>query len=948
MGPLESSVLASLPLKKTLNLPATTFPMKANLPVSEPRWLQHWHEIDLSGAIRRLRAGSPTFVLHDGPPYANGAIHLGHALNKILKDFVVKSKTMAGFDSPYVPGWDCHGLPIEIKVDQQLGAKKAGMPVLAIRKACRDYAGKYVDLHREEFKRLGIFGDWEHPYLTMSAGFEAVIAEQILQFVAQGYAYKGLRSVYWCIHDRTALAEAEVEYENHDSPTVWVKYRYGAGTLSEALRGVSDLAAVIWTTTPWTLPASVGLAFHPELDYVATRVESGEVFILAEALAEATARRCGFEIQDILARFPGRAMEHVQFRHPWLDRDVPGVLADYVTTDQGTGIVHTAPGHGAEDFQTGERYKLPILCPVDAGGVLFGPETEPFTGLQIFAANPLIVDHLRRNGTLLATASLTHSYPHCWRCHNPIIFRATEQWFIGMERNQLRERALKAIGEVEWTPKWGEERLRHMVGNRPDWCISRQRAWGVPIPVLACAACRAYLRDAAVDAQIVRLFAAEGADAWFRRPASDFVPPGVSCAQCGGTAFEQERDIVDVWFESGSSQAAVLDRPGLPWPADLYLEGGDQFRGWFQSSLLLGVGLRERAPYRAVLSHGMVLDADGRAMSKSVGNSIEPQTIVKQYGAEVLRAWVASVEYRDDMPISDEMMARLAEAYRKVRNTFRYLLSNLFDFDPCRDAVPLEAVWELDRYMLNQTAVLAQECRRAMEEYSFHKVYHRLYDFCAVQLSAFYLDVLKDRLYTFAPESAGRRSAQTALWQISEVLVRLYAPIFTFTADEVWSYLPPTTLDGEARGISVHLANFPAVEAWLCPDQQARWDRLLNIREAVLGALETARQEKRIGTSLEAAIHLAAPESDWALLQGVLPQLSALFITSQVEVEAAPDSVLTVRVEAARGTKCERCWNYSVHVGETAEMPTVCERCVAALQARVDAGLDVAFGTVRA
>jgi len=945
---LESLVLPSLPLKKTLNLPATKFPMKASLPESEPRWLQHWQAIDLGGAIRRLRAGSPTFVLHDGPPYANGAIHLGHALNKILKDFVVKSKTMAGFDSPYVPGWDCHGLPIEIKVDQQLGAKKVGMPVLSIRKACREYAAKFVDLHREEFKRLGIFGDWEHPYLTMSPEFEAVIAEQILQFVAQRYAYKGLRSVYWCIHDRTALAEAEVEYENHESPTVWVKYRYGAGELPAALHGVAQLSAVIWTTTPWTLPASVGLAFHPELDYVAARVGNGEVYILAEALAAATAQRCGFEIVEVVARFPGRALEHVRFRHPWLDRDVPGVLADYVTTDQGTGVVHTAPGHGAEDFQTGERYKLPILCPVDAGGVLFGPETEPFSGLQIFAANPLIVDHLRGNGTLVATASLSHSYPHCWRCHNPIIFRATEQWFIGMERRQLRERALKAIAAVEWTPKWGEERLHNMVANRPDWCISRQRAWGVPIPVLACVACRAYLRDATLDAQIVRLFAAEGADAWFRRPAADFVPAGLSCAQCGGTAFEQERDIVDVWFESGSSQAAVLDRPGLPWPADLYLEGGDQFRGWFHSSLLLGVGLRERAPYRAVLAHGMVLDAEGRAMSKSVGNSIEPQTIVKQYGAEVLRAWVASVEYRDDMPISDEMMARLAEAYRKVRNTFRYLLSNLFDFDPSRDAVPHDDLWELDRYLLHQTAVLTQECRRAMEEYAFHRAYHRLYDFCAVRLSAFYLDVLKDRLYTFAPGSTGRRSAQTALWQISEVLVRLYAPIFTFTADEVWSYLPPTTLQGEAREISVHLANFPDVTTWLSPDLVARWDRLLAIREVVLGALETARQEKRIGTSLEAAIRLAAPEPDLAVLQAVLPQLPALFITSQVVVEAAPDAVLTVRVQAARGLKCERCWNYSVHVGEIAEMPTVCERCVAALQARLAAGLDVALGAVQA
>jgi len=925
--------------KATLNLPQTPFPMKANLPATEPAWLERWRQQDLYAQIRAARKGRPVFLLHDGPPYANGAIHLGTALNKVVKDFIIKSKTMAGFDAPYVPGWDCHGLPIEIKVDQELGPRKAGMSVVEIRRRCEEYARKYVALQRAGFERLAVFGQWEEPYLTLNPSYEAAIAEQILTFIREGYAYKGLRAVLWCLHDETALAEAEVEYQLHTSPTVWVRYAYAGGALPAGLEG-SALYAAVWTTTPWTLPASMALAFHPELEYVAVRSRTGEIYLMAEARLAATsdAVGAGWGEADVVARFRGRELEGVSFRHPWLEREIPAVLADYITTDQGSGIVHTAPGHGAEDFATGEKYQLPVLCPVDGEGRFFGPETAPFTGQKIFDANPAIVAHLRTVGALLAEAPLEHSYPHCWRCHNPIIYRATEQWFIGMDRGGLRQRALEAIGKVRWLPSWGEERIRQMVATRPDWCISRQRVWGVPIPVLACAQCHQYLRDDATDRRIVAAFAARGANAWFTEPPAAFLAPGVRCAGCGHGQFAQERDIVDVWFESGCSQAAVLNAStGLPFPADLYLEGGDQYRGWFQSSLLVAVGTRGEAPYRQTLTHGWVTDAAGHTMHKSLGNAIEPEAITGAYGAEILRLWVASSDYREEISLSPELLQRLAEAYRKVRNTLRYLLGNLQGFEPGRDALATDALADLDRRLLRQTARLALEVERDYADYAFHRGYRRLADFVSVELSAFYLDVIRDRLYTSAPLSPDRRSAQTVLWRMLDTLTRLLAPLLPFTTDEVWAEMGATGLRPPASGASVHLQTYVQVASWFpegleAPEEDARWQRLLAWREEVLKALEPARQQKQIGTGLEARVVLRAPAADAALLEAELGQLPALFIVSQVKIE--PGTTAAVVVERAEGAKCERCWNYSTAVGEDAANPTLCDRCRRVLEER--------------
>ncbi len=680
--------VSSVDLKKTVNLPKTTFSMKADLPANEPKRLEHWQETGLYERIRKSRAGLPQYVLHDGPPYANGNIHLGTAFNKILKDFIVKSKTMAGFDSPYIPGWDCHGLPIEFKVDQELGKRKASMSIADIRTHCRAYAAKFVDIHRTEFKRLGVLGRWDNPYLTMSAEYEAVIAQAFIDFLHQGYIYKGLKPVHWCIKDRTALAEAEVEYENHTSPSIYVRFKLASdpAALAPALAG-RDVYCLIWTTTPWTIPANLAISFNPKFEYVAVDTPQG-ITIVAEGLLPKVAEALGWD-QAVVARFPGSKLEHAVFRHPFLDRDSLGLLGDHVTLDQGTGAVHTAPGHGQDDFVICQRYGIPVYCPVDAAGRIFRAEgasgvlPEELIGKTVWEINPLVVKLLEEHGALAGQERLDHSYPHCWRCHNPVIFRATEQWFIGMDRNDLRARALEAIKQVSWHPEWGEERMTNMIATRPDWCISRQRVWGVPITVFYCDGCATPFTDRAVLENVVAQFREHTADVWYSKSTEELMGPGCVCSQCGSTAFRKETDILDVWFDSGSSHLATLiPQNGVTWPSDMYIEGGDQYRGWFHSSLLIGVGLKNSSPYRECATHGWTLDADGRAMSKSLGNIIEPSEIVGKKGADVLRLWVASVDFTEDVRMSQTILTRLEDAYRKIRNSFRYLLGNLHDFHP--------------------------------------------------------------------------------------------------------------------------------------------------------------------------------------------------------------------------------------------------------------------------
>jgi isoleucyl-tRNA synthetase len=927
-------------LKATLNLPHTDFPMKANLPQSEPQRLASWEQEGLYQQIRSVRQDAPSYVLHDGPPYANGPLHLGHALNKCLKDFVVKSKTMAGFDAPYVPGWDCHGLPIEIKVDERLGRKKLEMPAIAVRRACREYAQKYLDLQRSQFQRLGVFGRWNQPYSTMTPQYESKIIETFFRFLEKDFVYKGLKPVLWCMHDRTALAEAEVEYEMHTSPSVYVRYRLTSPPESiDARLAGKRVWTIIWTTTPWTLPASLAVAFHPDFEYVALE-QDGEVYIVAEALAAATKAACSLEDAHEIARFPGSRMERVTFAHPFLDRSILGVVATYVTTDQGTGAVHTAPAHGVDDFATGTRYGLSQLVDVDEGGRLRNGLPE-YDGLFVFKANAPIIDLLVARHALMGRQEVYHSYPHCWRCHNPVIFRATEQWFIRMETpmthadgsvTSFRERALEEIGRVKWDPAWGQERIANMVSSRPDWCISRQRIWGVPIAVFLCAGCRRPLNQPAVNQRVVDLFAEEGADAWYVREVAEILPAGTTCDSCGGTEFTKEMDILDVWFESGASQAAVLGiERDLPWPADLYIEGGDQHRGWFQSSLLCAVGTRDAAPYRMAATCGWTLDEQGRAMSKSLGNGVDPVDVAQRLGAEIVRLWVASVDFREDVAASENLMQRVAETYRKLRNTFRFLLSNLNGFEPARDAVAWEQMQPLDQYMLVRTRELTEKILRWYEGFEFHRIYHALNEFAVAELSALYLDAVKDRIYTFAPQNPARRSAQTVLWTIAEALVRLVAPLLSFTADEIWHYMPEIA----NRLPSVHLELFPE-PASLAPTVDATfmsdWATLLLVRDEALKSLEEARKAKQIGKALDARLVLEVSEQTGALLERYWGSLKELLNVSQVEVVSGGSSPgITATTLPALGKKCERCWNYSVRVGEDWRWPTVCERCSAAL-----------------
>jgi isoleucyl-tRNA synthetase len=917
-------------LKSTLNLPRTAFPMKANLPQTEPRQLAEWDHIDIYRKILESRAGAPLYMLHDGPPYPTGNIHLGTGLNKILKDMVVKSKTMAGFRAPYVPGWDCHGLPIETQVEKELGQKGSVSPV-AFRRQCREFASRYVDAHRRDFKRLGVFGQWNDPYLTMSPDCEAAIAGVFVTMLEKGYVYRGLKPVYWCIYDRTALAEAEVEYADHTSPSIWVKFAViPEGAAAKLGPGVN---AVIWTTTPWTLPHNRALAFHPDFDYAVFETSAGPL-LLAREMARTLAAETGIQVGAERGGWKGRELEGLKFQHPFLDLQVPGVLGDHVTLEQGSGIVHTAPGHGAEDFYTGQKYGLEIYAPLDDDGRFLEGLPE-YKGKTVFEANAPVTALLEQRGALLAQLKLQHSYPHCWRCHKPVIFRATEQWFINMEHDDLRKRTLEEITKTKWTPAWGEERLHNMIATRPDWCISRQRFWGVPLLIFYCEACHERLLDIAALRHVVERFRKEGADAWFAHSPEELLPPGTKC-KCGATRWKQENDILDVWFESGSTSFAVLDEKKGEWPADLYLEASDQYRGWFHSSLLLGVAVRRAAPYRQVLCHGWTLDEQGRPMSKSLGNITLPNDICNKWGADLLRLWVCSQDFTADMRMTDRVMTQLAEAYRKIRNTFRFAISNLDGFDPSRDALPSSEMWEMDRWMLHRTGDLVRQCRVWYDNFEFHRVYHAVHDFCAVELSAFYFDVLKDRLYTFAPRNIGRRSAQTAVYRIASALLRLVAPLLVYTSEEIWKFLPRRAEDPE----SVHMALFPAddeLETGLDPQAVLAWEKLFLVRNEVLQALEPPRKSKFISSALEAKVTLSAQGELATLLAQHASQLPALFIVSQVALtqEAAADAYVSqaieglgVKVERAEGSKCERCWNYSLQVGASAAYPTLCERCV--------------------
>ncbi len=1020
-------------LKATLTLPQTAFPMKANLPQNEPLRLKHWASLRLYEELRKAGQGRPVYLLHDGPPYANGPIHLGHALNKGLKDFVVKSKTMAGYDAPYVPGYDCHGLPIEIKVEGKLGHKRAEMPASAILHACREYAQEYVDLQTSQFERIGIFGRWDKPYKTMSRDYEARTLEAFYGFLENGFVYRGLKPVYWCIHDRTTLAEAEVEYENHTSPSIYVRYKLTSdpAAIAPALAG-REVYTIIWTTTPWTLPASMAIAFHPDFEYVALEpntpqvpgapslpqarvgdLDTQPVYIVAAELAAQVAEACKLGPTTELARFKGRRFEGMQFQHPFLSRIVPGVLAQYVTADTGTGAVHTAPAHGVDDFITGKKYGIDPVSRVDAAGhIHVDPDAWPlakppaFDGLKVWAANPIIIALLEERRALMAVSDLVHSYPHCWRCHHPVIFRATEQWFISLEtpvkradgsETSFRKLAIEEIDKVVWDPAWGKERITNMIATRPDWCISRQKIWDVPIAVFLCEACNKPLIDPALNRRVVEMFEREGMEAWRTEKAEALLPAAAKCAHCGETKFRKETDILDVWLDSGVSWLAVCESdpdlsaaykafqsrtntppnaeaaangvlyqgatsvvpeeaakkggalaPAASTPPEvLYLEGGDQHRGWFHSSLLTSVALRGRAPYSHVVTAGWTLDEQGRAMSKSLGNGVDPVDIANRMGGEIVRLWVASVDFREDMAASENLMQRCAELYKKLRNTFRFLLGNLNGFDPARDRVAESELLPLDRYMLARTRELTEKIvgpdgksgwYGALE---FHRVYQAVNEFAIVDLSSFYLDVLKDRMYTFAPTSKERRSAQTVLWKITEALVRLVAPILTFTSDEVWEHLPKVA----GREASVHLALFPKLEEIFADGSLTdEWKVLFVLREDVLRTLEELRQQKVIGKALEADVEIYAADASLEILKKNLVSMKEFFNVSKVCLHASSSASakgtkvatnianLEAFVTSASGHKCARCWNFMPEVSDYGIWQNVCTRCQSALK----------------
>lgn len=921
---------------KTLNLPKTDFPMRGNLPNREPETMQFWEDINIYQKVQQKNNGKPKFILHDGPPYANGHIHLGHTLNKVLKDIVVKFHSMAGYDAPYVPGWDTHGLPIEQQAIKNLGINRHAVDTVDFRQKCKEYALKFVDIQREEFKRLGVRGDWEHPYVTLMPHFEARQIGVFGEMAKRGYIYKGLKPVYWCATCETALAEAEVEYADKKSPSIYVKFpvRNGKGVLPEEKTYV-----VIWTTTPWTLIANLAITLHPDFDYILMESD-GQKLLIAKELKEAFLRESGLSEGSIVAECKGSDLEGITCGHPFIDRESVLILGDHVTLETGTGCVHTAPGHGHEDYLVGLKYNLPILSPVDGRG-RFTDEAGQFAGQLYHEANAGILDTLRETEALIKSDKISHQYPHCWRCKNPVFFRATEQWFASIEG--FRQTALDEIDKVRWIPAWGRERIHNMVANRGDWCVSRQRTWGVPIPIFYCESCNKEIINDQTISHLQKLFREHGADVWFAREAADLVPPGFVCPECGAKEFTKETDIMDVWFDSGSSHLAVLDEhetwPDLSWPADLYLEGSDQHRGWFNSSLSTSVAVTGQAPYRAVLTHGFLVDENGRKMSKSLGNVVDPLKVIKQMGADILRLWVSSADYRGDLAVSQNILKQLTEAYRKIRNTCRFMLGNLYDFNPETNVMPYEKMPEIDRYALLKLNRLVEKVLAAYRNYEFHVVYHAIHHFCTVDMSAQYLDIIKDRLYCEKSDSVIRRSAQTVMYQALHALVRLLNPILAFTCEEIWRYVPKTAGTPE----SIQLTDMPeADERYLDLALEEKWGRIMKIRSVVTRALEKARKEKVIGNSLEARVHLYADEKITEFIEPFTNELAVLFIVSGVTVHALPEKTadafsvedvpgLAVGVSRAAGLKCARCWMYDEEVGKNANHLETCPRCATVL-----------------
>jgi len=935
--------------KATLNLPQTSFSMKADLVNREPGFLKLWDSMDVYGRLRALRKGCERFLLHDGPPYASGDIHIGTGLNKVLKDVVVRYRSMTGRDAPYVPGWDCHGLPIEHKVMSELGEQARSMDKMEIRRRCRAYALKYVERHKQQFRRLGGIGAWDAPYLTLNPEYEAGVIDIFADLVRGGYVYKNLKPIHWCMTCETALAEAELEYSDDESPSIFVKFTM-IDSVADLFPAVDALpiSVLIWTTTPWTLPANQAVALHPFFDYAAVRVRPSavaidpntkrdEVLILAADLVDDVMKQVGIEHYEVLGKVKGSQLEGRKYRHCLFDKVCPIVLAEYVALTD-TGCVHTAPGHGEEDYRTGVKYGLEILSPVDSRG-RYTEQAGDLQGKQVFEANPIIIQRLQEKGLLLKSSTITHSYPHCWRCKKPVIFRATEQWFVSVSHNDLRQAALLEIGKVQWLPDWGQTRIREMVEQRPDWCISRQRAWGIPIPAFYCEKCGAIALEYETVAAVRDLFAKKGSDSWFTTDASEILPAGYTCRKCGGRNFRKETDIFDVWFESGSSHRAVCKRGGLGWPADLYLEGTDQHRGWFQLSLLTAVGADGKAPYKTVLTHGFVVDEKGQKMSKSLGNFVSVEDVLKRFGGDIFRLWVSSVDYRQDINLSFNLIEHLSNGYRRIRNTFRYLLGNLHGFDPAADRVDYSRMPEIDRWALSRAHSLLDQCKAAYDAYEFHRVFHLVHNFCTVDMSSFYLDVLKDRLYTSGAKSVPRRSAQTALCEVLNILIKTLAPILVYTVEDAWQ---------EARRYiggaeSPHLELMPETRTELIDKNlEARWQRLLNVRDEVAREIEKLRNAGEIGSSMEASVVLHAADAE---LLGLLRQyegsLAEIFIVSRVVIAGeAPEGAaagvdlpaLRMKVGRSPYAKCQRCWNLRESVGADSRNPDLCDRCVAVVQ----------------